>query len=101
MAQFLAGLYVEDLRRPVAASRNVLPIVAEAHAADDALVMERVNQINVQQARDLLVEDTDPIVASLLVVGRDLVDVELTQNAPWLGMVVHAAAVRCGVADLW
>ena len=40
MAELLARQYVENLCRPFAASCNVFPIVAESHAADDALVME-------------------------------------------------------------
>lgn len=75
--------------------------MAESHAADDTSVMERVDQINVKHAGDVLVEDADPIFACLLVVGRNLVNVEFAQNTPRLGMVVHAAVLRCGVADLW
>lgn len=99
-AQLLASLHVEDLGRPVAPSRNVFAIVAEPHAAHYAVVVERVDQIHVQRARDLFVEDADPFIAGLLVVRGDLVKVELAQDAPRLGMMVHAAVVGRGVADL-
>jgi hypothetical protein len=79
-ADLVAGLDVVDLGRSVAARGHVFAVVAEADAADDALVNQRVDELNIQHARNVLVEDGEPVVARLLGVGRKAVRVQVAQS---------------------
>ena len=78
-ADLLSAVDIEDLSRSVAASGNVLAIVAEANAADDALVLQSVEQINVKNPWNLRVEDGEPIRLDLLLVVREALEVQLCQ----------------------
>ncbi len=44
---FLSGCYIIDLRRAVAACRNVLAVSAESDTAHNTFVYECVNQVNI------------------------------------------------------
>lgn len=78
-ADLLSSVDIEDLGRSVAASGDVLAIVAEAHAADDALVLQSVEQINVKNPWNLRVEDGEPIRLDLLLVVWEALEVQLCQ----------------------
>lgn len=103
-AHLFARLDVKDLGRLVAAGGDVLAVVAEPDAADDALVGERVDQVDVEDALDLRVEDGIPVVARLLVVRCHGVDLEVAQRvADGRGRgagAAHASVVRRRVAHL-
>lgn len=58
----------------------MLAIVAEPDAAHDALVLESVDQVHVQRARDVGVEDGKPICLDLLTVRRQLLEVQLRKG---------------------
>lgn len=60
-ADLLSGNNVENLSRSVAARRNIFAIMAESDAADNTLVLEGVDQVNVKDARHARVEDGKPI----------------------------------------
>lgn len=76
----VAGLDVEDLGRAVAACRNIATIKTEAYTADDALMRQVVDQVDVEHTPGARVEDGEPIAALLLQVLRKLLDVEIGQN---------------------
>lgn len=73
------GSDVEDLRRAVAASGNVFTIGAKSHAADDAIVLEMVDKLDIQHARNFGIENGKPVLTLFLMGRRDLVEVEFTQ----------------------
>lgn len=79
-ADLLSSADVKDLGGPVAASSDVLAVLAEADAANNAVVLQRVDQVDVENALDLGVEDGMPVAASLLVVGGYGVEVEFTES---------------------
>lgn len=78
-ADLLAGLDVEDLGGPVAAGGDELAVVAEADAADDAAVVEGVQEVDVQHAAGHGVEDGVPVVADALERRRQLLQLVLGQ----------------------
>lgn len=78
-ADLHSGVDIEDLSGSVAASGNILAIVAEAHAADDALMLQSVEQIDVKNPWNLRVEDGEPIGLDLLLVIREALEVQLCQ----------------------
>jgi hypothetical protein len=61
---------IEDLSRSVAASGNILSIVAESNTANNTLMLKSVDKINIQHTRNLWVENCEPIRFNLLLVGR-------------------------------
>lgn len=102
-AHLLTSLDIENLGRLVAAGGDILAVVAEANAANDALVGERVDQVDIQDALHLRVEDGIPVVARLLVVRRNGVDFEVTQRVAdgrGRGAGTHASVIRRRVAHL-
>jgi hypothetical protein len=103
-ADLLASLYVEDLGGAVAASRDVLAVMAEAHAADDALMNEGVYEVNVKHALHLRVENGVPISAELLVLSWERFDIEVTEvvtNRRGSARATHASMVGGRMANLW
>ena len=73
-------LHVEDLRGAVAARRNVATVQTEAHTADDTLVGQVVDEVDVKHTPGAGVEDGIPVVALALVLRRQLLDVEVGQT---------------------
>lgn len=98
-ANLFASLDVKDLGGAIAAGGNVLAVVAKSHAADDALVGERMDQIDVENTLDGRVENGVPVAALLLVVRRDRFDLEVTERIADAARADHAL-VRGRVADL-
>lgn len=96
----LTRLDVKDLRRAVAAGGNVLAVMAESHAADDTLVGERVDQVDVKNALNLGVEDGVPVIASLLVVRSNRINLEITKRVSHGRRAWAEAVVGRRVADL-
>lgn len=99
-ADLFASLDIKDLSRAVAAGGDVLAVVAEADAADDALVGEGVDEVDIEDALDLGVEDGVPVIAGLLVVGGDSVNLEVAQGVSHGGGTGAEAVVGGGMADL-
>ena len=54
--------------------------MAEPHAADNALVLEGVHQVHVQNSWDSLVKNGPPVVPDLLNVARQALRVEIAQG---------------------
>ena len=73
----VARLHVKDLGAPVTAGGDVLSVLAEAHAAHDAVVVEGVDELDVQQARDPRVEESEPVGSLLLLAGGDALGIEV------------------------
>lgn len=98
----LTSLNVENLGRSVAASGDVLTIVTEPHAAHNAFVAEGMDQVDIQNALHLGVEDGIPVVASLLVVGSHSIDLEIAEGVTngRSARTTHASVVGSGMADL-
>lgn len=71
---------VVDLSRLVASGRDVLAIHAEANAAHNALMGQSMDQVDIQHARDGRVENHKPVVASLLVLRRKALNVQVSQR---------------------
>lgn len=53
---------VIDLSRMVAPGGDVLAVVAEANAADNAVVLQRVRKVDIKQGLNVLVEGDGPVV---------------------------------------
>jgi len=64
-------------------------------------MLKGVDEVNIEDARYVLVKDADPIVSGLFIVGGDLINVEFAQHTARLGMMVHATGwLSRRVADL-
>jgi hypothetical protein len=75
-----SGFDVEDLGRAVATSGNITAVKTEAHAADNTLVGQVMNQIDVEDAPCPWVEDGVPVVAFPLVLRGQLLDIQISQD---------------------
>lgn len=97
----LASLHIVDLSGSVAARGNVLAVVTEPHAADNAVVAERVDQVDVEDACDGRVENGVPVIALLLMVGWHRLQVNVEHVAGRRRCpVAHARVVGRVVAHL-
>ena len=79
VADLLASIHIEDLRRAVATSRNKATVVAETHAAHDTLMCQVVNKLHIKSAVYAWVEHGMPILSLALKVGRQLLRLEFTK----------------------
>lgn len=79
MGHLLAALDIVDLRAAIAARGDEPTILAEAHAADHALVRKVVDQLDVQPSLHSRVEHRVPVLSHSLQVGRKLLGVEIGQ----------------------
>lgn len=95
MAHLLAGVDIEDLSGAVAASRDKATVLAEANAADDALMGQVMNQIHIESAADVGVEDGMPVIALALEVGRELVGLILRK------LVANELNLLSSVLKIW
>lgn len=80
MRDRVSVLHIEDLRGAVAARRNVATVQTEAHTADDTLMGQVVDEVDVKHTPGPGVEDGIPVVALALVLSRQLLDVEIGQT---------------------
>ncbi len=69
-ADLLARLDIVDLSRSIASSRHVLAIGAKSHAANNTLMLQRVNQVDIEKTRNVLVENRPPVILHLLDMAR-------------------------------
>ena len=103
-AHLFASVDIVDLRRSVAPSCHVFAVMAETNAAHDALVVKGVHEVDIQHARDLLVEDDKPVVACLLHMRRQTVRIEVPQSivhdSAWVGRHRASMVRRRVVLDL-
>jgi len=74
-----SGLHIEDLSRSIATSCNIFAVVTESHTANHTLMVQRVDEVDIEDALHLGVEDGIPIISRLLVVGGDVVNFEITE----------------------
>ena len=99
----LATGNIENLSRLVAPSCDVFTVLAEANAANNAVVLERVDQIDIENSLDLGVEDGVPFIARLLVVGSKRIQLEIPEGiADWRRRgsgATHAGVVGGRLAD--
>ena len=80
MGNRMSGLDIENLRRTVAASRDVAAVQAEPHTTNNTLVRKVVDQVNVEHAAGTGVEHGEPVTALLLQVLGQLLDVEISED---------------------
>lgn len=73
----LTGPHVEDLGTAIAACCDVLPVVAEANTANNALVGKIVNKVNFESAAFARVVDRMPVFTLALEVWWKLFRVEI------------------------
>ena len=76
-ANLLARVDIIDLGRPITAGCHIFTISAEPDTADNALVLQGVHQIDVENAGDRLIEHRPPIILDLLDVARETLRVDL------------------------
>jgi Na+/H+ antiporter NhaA len=57
----LTSVYVEDLGRTIAAGCQVFTIATEAHAADNTVVNQMMDKVDIEHPLHLWVEDSIPI----------------------------------------
>lgn len=79
-ADLVASRDIKDLSGAVAAGGHILSIGAEPHTAHNALVLEGVEQIHVENARHVGVEYDKPVISRLLGVGGKTLNVEIAQR---------------------
>ena len=102
MADLLTTVDVEDLRRPVAASRNISAVMAEANTADNTLVNKVVHQVDVQTTHDARIEDRVPVLTLALQRLRQLVQLEIGELiANALEIIRSVAETIVGVRWWW
>jgi hypothetical protein len=80
MCDWVSGIDLEDLSRAVAASGYKAAVETEAHTAHDALVGKVVDQVNVQHTLCARIEDGEPILALLLKVLWQLLNIQVGQD---------------------
>lgn len=80
MRNRVSRLNIEDLGRTIATGCNITTVKTEAHAADDTLVRQVVDEVDVEDAPCPRIEDGVPVVAFPLVLSRQLLDVQVGQN---------------------
>lgn len=91
-AHLLASDNIENLGRSVATGGNILAIMTETNAADNTLVVEIVDKINVQHTRDFWVEDCEPIRLDLLQMRRKALEVQLGERISNLPELLRGVA---------
>jgi hypothetical protein len=94
----LAGSNVEDLSRSVATSGNVLAISAESHTANNTVVNQVVNELNVQHTLHLRVENSVPIGTFAFLGSREIIWVPIGQGVSWA--LTDKLSCRCWARDL-
>ena len=77
-ADLLSGDNVENLSTFVTSGSNVLAISREANAADDGLVLEGVEQVDIKELWHSWVENGEPISINLLLALRQALEIELS-----------------------
>lgn len=77
-ADLLSGDNVENLSTSVTSGSNVLAISREANAADDGLVLEGVEQVDIKELWHSRVENGEPISINLLLALRQALEIELS-----------------------
>lgn len=76
----LTGGHVEDLSRAIAARRQVLAVTAEAHTANDAIVIQMMHQLHIEDTLDLGVEHGVPIGTLTLLRRRQIIRIPVCQH---------------------
>lgn len=77
--------------------------MTEADTADNAVMLKRVNQVDIKNALNLRVEDDIPVGASLLVVGGHSIELQFTKGIAYgWGSTgsAHATVIRGRLVDL-
>jgi hypothetical protein len=74
-ANFLASYDIEDLRGPIAASGDVLSIMAKSDTTNYTFVGQGVKKINIKNSRHSWIKDSKPIFRYLLLVRRQTLKV--------------------------
>jgi hypothetical protein len=80
MSHGVSSLDIEDLCGAVATCRHEATVETEAHTADDTLMGQVVDQVDIEDTAGARVEDGEPIAALLLQVLRELLNVQIGQN---------------------
>lgn len=88
----LAGAHVEDLRRAIAARRQILAIATETNAAHDAVVDQVVHQLHVEHARHFGVKYGKPIGTLTLLSRGQIIEVPVRQHVT--GPLAHQRLAR-------
>lgn len=104
-ADLLSRVHVEDLCGSVAASGDVLTVKAESNTADDAVMLQRMKHIDIENTLNLGVEHGMPISTSLLVLRRNGVNVDVCQvvahrRRRTAGRSTHSGMIRSRLAYL-
>ena len=89
---------VENLGGTIASSSNILSVMTESNTAHDTLVLESVEKIHIQYARNLGVEDREPIGLDLLLVCWETLKIQFCQSISDSELVV---LIWHWVANLW
>lgn len=69
----LTTRHVENLCGVVATSGNIIAIRAESHATNNTVVVEMVNQVDIEDTRNIGVEHGEPIRPFLFLAWRKLI----------------------------
>lgn len=75
-----SGLDIENLGRTVASGRDKFSVVTEPDTADDTLVLQGVEKVDIEHARDLGVEDGEPISFDLFLMCWETLQIQLRQG---------------------
>lgn len=88
--------HIKDLRRPVAARRQILAITAEPNTANDTVVAKMVHQLDIQHTLNLRIEHCIPVCAFALLGRRQVLRVPVGQHVAWT-----IRATRGGRLSTW
>lgn len=101
-ANLFTSLNIKDLGRSIATSCNIFAIMTEPDAAYDTFVVERVDEVHIENTLDLRVENRIPILPSLLVVRGHRVNFKVSKSVANGGSMwaSHSAVFGGRMADL-
>lgn len=70
---FVAGCNFEDLSRAIATSSHVFSILTKSHAADNTIVMEIGDQLDIEDTAHVGIENSIPVIPFTLLVRTHIV----------------------------
>jgi hypothetical protein len=79
----LTSSNVEDLSRSVTTGGDVLAVSAESHTANNTVMDQVMNELNVQHTLHLRVENSVPVGAFAFLGSREIIWVPIGQGVAW------------------
>jgi hypothetical protein len=97
--KFCARDNIEDLCRAIAACGNKFSVVAESDTAYNALVLEGMDKIHIEDAGYHGVKNSKPICLDLLLMSWQALEIQLSKRIS--NTELSSSVIRDWVSDLW